>query len=125
MLIDKGGFSAVRKDKVRLILIRHGQTPWNQGSRIQGGFRDIELSEVGRQQAKKIALALKEEDLTAICSSPLKRAFDTAQVIAKHHKLRVHTDPGLREIDPGDVDGLSLDEIKTQHAEFWQEWREK
>ena len=109
---------------MRLILVRHGETNWNRERRIQGGFTDIELNEVGRKQAEKIALALKEEKLTAIYSSPLKRALKTAQAIAKFHGLKVETDPALREINSGKVDGLSLEEIKVKYAAFWKEWRE-
>ena len=109
---------------MKLILVRHGETDWNKERRIQGGFTDTELNEAGRKQAERIALALKNEKLTALYSSPLKRALKTAQAIAKFHNLKVETDPNLREVNSGEINGLSLEEIKASYPDFWREWKE-
>lgn len=109
---------------MRLILVRHGITPWNEQRRVQGGNSDIELSEKGREQAYKVASALKGEEIKAIYSSPLKRALETAKSIAELHNLKVIEEPALREIDAGEADGLSVEELSQLYPQFWKEWRE-
>lgn len=108
---------------LRLILVRHGESSWNEEGRVQG-FYDAELSERGRQQAEHIAQALSPKKIAAVYSSPLKRALDTARAIAQAHLLEVHTDPDLKEIDLGELEGLTIDELRSQHSEFLREWRE-
>ena len=85
---------------MNLILIRHGETDWNRIGRCQG-VADIVLNENGKRQAKELAESLKNHDIKAVYSSHLKRAFETAQEIAKHHNLSVQVDPGLQENEPG------------------------
>lgn len=108
---------------MRLILVRHGESCWNEAGRVQG-FSDIELNEKGRQQAEQIAQALSQEKVIAVYSSPLKRALDTARAIAQTHHLEVHTDPGLKEINAGELEGITLDKLKREYSEFLREWRE-
>jgi probable phosphoglycerate mutase len=108
---------------MRLILVRHGQTRWNEERRIQGGGSDNALDETGRHQAARVAQALKNHPLEAIYSSPMKRALDTARSIARRHHLPVTVDPDLREADMGEIDGLTIDELMQEFGEFWQEWR--
>lgn len=108
---------------MRLILVRHGETIWNEEGRIQG-FTNIGLSERGKEQIKKVAQALSKERVTAIYSSPLKRAMDTAEAIAQFHDLEVIPDPDLREINVGDLEGLSLEELRNNHSDFLEEWKE-
>ncbi len=93
---------------VRIILIRHGETDWNQARRIQGGGSDTPLNERGRQQAESLALRLQPERVQAIYSSPLQRALDTAQAIARHHQLEVKIEPSLKEIEVGELEGVSV-----------------
>ncbi len=107
---------------MRLILIRHGESSWNQERRIQG-ISDIELNERGREQAEKISIALRGEKVNAIYSSPLKRAVDTAKAIAQVHHLEVNIEPDLRELDVGELDGLREKEVNQRYGEFWKEWR--
>ena len=109
---------------MRLILVRHGETPWNEARRVQGGRSDIALGERGLAQAERLATALAEEDLRAVYSSPLKRALATARAIASPHGLEVRPLPSLREIDAGQAEGLSVDRLKEDFAPFWKEWRE-
>jgi broad specificity phosphatase PhoE len=96
---------------VRVILVRHGETDWNQSGRLLGGNSDIELNEKGRQQAKRLATRLKQERIQAIYSSPLHRALDTAQAIARHHQLQVESEPALKEMDVGKLDGTPIRQI--------------
>jgi probable phosphoglycerate mutase len=91
---------------------------------MQGGFSDIGLNERGKQQAACLSQALWNEEIVAIYASPLSRALDTAQAIAGSHQVEVRVDDDLREIDAGDVDGLSLDELGVKYRDFWQEWRQ-
>ena len=62
----------------RIIAIRHGETAWNVGSRIQGHL-DIPLNDMGHQQAARLGRALADENISAIYASDLSRAFETAQ----------------------------------------------
>ncbi|MFC1924252.1 histidine phosphatase family protein, partial [Chloroflexota bacterium] len=88
---------------MRLILVRHGETSWNYQGRIQGCRSDTELSQKGRAQAEKIAIALRREKLGAVYSSTLRRARDTAQAIAQDCQLEVRLNHDLREIDAGEL----------------------
>ena len=73
--------------KQTLLLIRHGQTSWNVEHRLPGQIPGIELNETGRQQAARLADALTPIPITAIISSPLERASETARIIAQQYKL--------------------------------------
>ncbi|MCK5391760.1 MAG: histidine phosphatase family protein [Deltaproteobacteria bacterium] len=108
---------------MNLILIRHGETDWNRIGRCQG-VADIVLNENGERQAKELAESLKNHDIKAVYSSHLKRAFETAQKIAKHHKLSVQVDPDLREMNQGDLEGLTFPDIRDRYAEILKKWRE-
>jgi broad specificity phosphatase PhoE len=108
-------------DEDPLFLLRHGETVFNAQSRAQG-FSDPELTELGRRQAQALANAFASETLTAVYTSDLKRAVETARTIAQPHGLSVQTDPGLREIHQGIFEGLSVTEIRTQYSELVEEW---
>jgi broad specificity phosphatase PhoE len=105
-------------------LVRHGETSWNQQRRIQGGSTETLLSEIGKKQVKNLGLALKAEPVTAIYSSPLKRALDTANAISRHHKLKVQIEPELRELEVGDFEGISVETLTTDFSHFLVHWRE-
>ncbi len=96
---------------VKVILVRHGETDWNRLRHIQGGSSDTRLNENGKRQAESVALRLETERIDAIYSSPLQRALNTAQAIARHHNVEVKTEPALREIDAGELEGVPIDEI--------------
>jgi len=108
---------------MNLILIRHGETDWNRIGRCQG-VADIVLNENGRQQAKELGESLKNHDIKAVYSSDLKRALETAQHIAEHHNITVRLEPGLQEMDQGDLEGLSFTDIRDKYAEVLKQWRE-
>lgn len=103
----------------RLFLVRHGATDWNITKRAQGQA-DIELNGTGRKQAIATAQELAHvEDVVAVYSSDMKRAVATATVIAEAHGVEVSTDRDLREIDQGEWQGLTVDEIKARWPDLW------
>ena len=107
---------------MKLILVRHGETYWNEERRVQGGSSDVGLNEAGLKQATKLASFLKNENIAAIVSSPLNRATATAQAIASHHRLRVEVANGLKEIEVGELEGLSLSNLRTTFSQFLMQW---
>ncbi len=105
----------------RLFLLRHGETISNINS-IYQGQGDSPLSELGLKEAELLAGALKTEKFSAIYSSTLKRSNDTANMIAKHHKIEAIKIPGLIERHYGDFEGLSYKEIKTKFPDLYDLW---
>src|SRR6266516_4092578 len=73
--------------KQTLLLMRHGQTSWNIEHRLSGQIPGVELNDTGRQQAARLADALTVIPISAIISSPLERAHETASIIAQQYKL--------------------------------------
>lgn len=98
--------------------VRHGETEWNRTKRAQGQA-DIPLNTEGHRQAAHAAAALAHLDVDAVYSSDLVRALETARPIAEAHGLEVATDPDLREVDQGEWEGLTVDEIKQRWPELW------
>ena len=109
---------------IRLILVRHGETIWNQQFRIQGGSSDTNLSKDGIDQARRLGVALKDIEIDAIYSSPLKRALDTARAIASQHGMDVHIEPAFKEMEVGDLEGVPIAELGTNFSKYMIEWRQ-
>jgi broad specificity phosphatase PhoE len=107
---------------LKLILVRHGETHWNKDGLVQGGDSDIELNDTGLEQARKLAAFLKNEPIIAILSSPLRRAVATAEVIASRHHLAVEIDQGLKELRVGDLEGISISDLRTTFSQFLLQW---
>ena len=107
---------------MKLILVRHGETHWNEAGLVQGGDSDIELNDTGLEQARKLAAFFKNEPIIAVLSSPLQRAIATAEVIANHHQLPVEIDQGLRELKVGDLEGTSISNLRTTFSRFLLQW---
>jgi len=110
----------------RLLLVRHGESVWNAAGRWQG-WADPPLSELGAAQAAEAAARLTGAALTAVVASDLRRAGQTAEIMAAHLDLGpVGIEPGLREFDVGDWTGLTRPEIAQrwpQELEAWNEGR--
>jgi probable phosphoglycerate mutase len=112
----------------RIIAVRHGETAWNVDTRIQGQL-DIALNDKGRWQARRVGLALADEQLDCIYSSDLVRAHATAQAIAEHssnpaaRQVQLHT--GLRERGFGTFEGQTWADIETQWPEEARRWRQR
>jgi broad specificity phosphatase PhoE len=80
------------------------------------------LSDHGRIQIEQLALSLKGEAIHAIYSSPLKRAYETAQAIARFHDAGIRIEQNLKELNHGDFESLTLEELKEKHHEFVKRW---
>jgi broad specificity phosphatase PhoE len=106
---------------MRLILVRHGETDTNK-ARLALGRADVALNEQGRWQAQRLAASLKHEPIAAIYSSPLKRALATAEPIASSHGLEVQVDDGLIEMDIGEMEGLTFQQVGERYPHFLQAW---
>jgi broad specificity phosphatase PhoE len=106
-----------------LLLARHGQTDWNAERRWQG-HTDRPLNKRGREQAEALAERLADVELTAVYSSDLRRARDTAAVVAERRALEVRTGPELREVDVGSWAGLTRAEAEARFPEAFARWQE-
>jgi broad specificity phosphatase PhoE len=104
-----------------LILARHGQTEWNVG-KIFRGRADVNLDEVGARQAELLGKYLSNYELEAVYSSPLKRALDTATIVARYQKVGVHTAEGLIDFDYGKWQSLSEQQVKRLYPALLNEW---
>lgn len=105
-----------------LILIRHGETDWNLKQRFQGQ-RDIPLNSSGLEQAAKVGHYLADREIDTIYSSDLIRAYDTALKISNYQQgLEIKTRPGLREMNFGEWEGLTYQEIRKNYPEIIKKW---
>jgi broad specificity phosphatase PhoE len=105
--------------KTRVLLVRHGQTPWNEAGRWQG-HADPGLTALGRSQAKEVAqtiTALTDRAWSRIVASDLERARQTAAAVASALSLPVEEDARLRELDVGRWSGLTRAEIESLDPE--------
>ena len=108
----------------RIIAIRHGETTWNVDGRLQGHL-DIPLNDIGLWQAEQAAQALVDEDIAAIYSSDLQRAYVTAQAVAKATGKPLQADAGLRERCFGEFQGKTFQDIEATYPEAAQKWRKR
>ncbi len=103
-------------DTTRVLLVRHGQSEGNAEGRF-GGHTATPLSARGRRQAEVTARALAEEKITAIYSSDLSRAVETAMPLARLTGLDVEQTEAFRERSVGVMEGLTFEEAAEQHPE--------
>jgi len=107
---------------MHLFLIRHGQSQANAEERAEG-WGSSPLSELGRQQAQAVAQRLAElNPFTALYTSPLRRALETAQIISLAVGLPPILLDGLREINIGKLDGVPFSRIRTRYAHLGLRW---
>ncbi|MEV8591714.1 bifunctional RNase H/acid phosphatase [Streptomyces sp. NPDC052012] len=106
------------------VLLRHGETPLTPQKRFSGsGGSDPSLSDIGREQAEKVAAALaRRGTVQAIVASPLARTRETAAVVAARLGLDVTVDDGLRETDFGAWEGLTFAEVRERHPDDLDAW---
>jgi 2,3-bisphosphoglycerate-dependent phosphoglycerate mutase len=106
-------------ERAQLIIVRHGETQWNIAG-IRQGHLDSPLTERGSAQAKALARRLAHETFSALYSSDLGRALDTAKLISELTGHEVITDARLRERHLGIFQGLSGEEIKAKYPEEYR-----
>jgi broad specificity phosphatase PhoE len=106
-----------------LFLVRHGRTGWNK-EQIFRGTRDVPLDAVGKEEALMVGERLKAEGITAVYSSPLSRARETAEAIARFHKVEVKVLPGLIDLNFGEWEGMSLKEVQERYPDLFQQWQQ-
>ena len=103
-------------------LARHGESDWNAASRFQG-HSDRPLTELGRRQAEALSEKLASHTaLSAIYSSPLGRAFETASIVGARLGLEPVSDDDLREVDVGGWSGLSRSEVEARYPDAFRRW---
>lgn len=107
----------------RLWLVRHGEPHSDIRGRCYGRL-DAGLSDAGRAQLERVALALSDERLSALYASPRVRTQESAEAIARFQSCAVQTDEDLREIDFGDFEGRAYDEIARLYPAIYQQWME-
>lgn len=104
-----------------IVLVRHGETDWNRDSRFQG-HADIPLNEAGRGQARGLALELEGESFSAVYSSPLLRASETATILVARRGLEIEPAAALMEVDVGSWSGLTRDQVEARFPDGFQRW---
>lgn len=106
----------------KVYLIRHGEVAWNRENAYVG-VTDLPLNDTGRAQAASLADYLKNKNLSAIYSSNLSRARETAENIASRTGLTVQVVPELHEVNYGDWEGVNEQEIARRWEKEFHEWR--
>ncbi len=106
----------------RICFIRHGETDWNLARRIQGQT-DIPLNETGQAQALAMAGNAARYEFAAIFSSDLRRAYDTAQLVAAMRGIEVKKLPRLRERHFGIFQGITADEGALRHPQAYAHYK--
>lgn len=95
----------------RIYLTRHGETEWNKQRRFQGS-KNSELTEKGLLGAELLSARVEDIKLDLIVASPLKRAYQTAEIVRGNKNVEIITHDGLKEINLGDFEGMRWEEIE-------------
>ena len=103
---------------MKLYIIRHGETDWNKERRLQGQS-DTELNEYGVKLAEVTSEAIKDIKFDYIFSSPLKRAYRTAEILRRDRNIEIVTDDRLKEIGFGINEGVPASEITEDFHYFF------
>ena len=107
---------------MRLVLVRHGETAWNKAGRFQGQS-PVGLNPRGLSQARQVAKALSALKPEALYSSPLPRCLMTAQEISRELSIPVQPLEGIKEVNLGELEGITGDEMRTKYADIYAAWR--
>jgi broad specificity phosphatase PhoE len=105
----------------KIYLIRHGQTEWNKGQIFRGRI-DISLNERGSKEAEVILGVMKDNNISAIYTSPLKRSIETARPMAEFFNLEIVPIDGLIDINYGDWQGLTMDDVRKRYKAQYNQW---
>ncbi len=106
---------------MKIFMVRHGETDHNVARRIQGQEIDESLNETGRKQAQERAEALADEKFDVIFSSPLKRARETAEIIAEKVKAPILLRDEIKERVFGKFSGRTFEEINAEMGTDWNQ----
>ncbi|WP_457601311.1 phosphoserine phosphatase PspA [Hydrogenivirga sp.] len=106
---------------LKLIIARHAESQWNPVGRYQG-LLDPELTERGKRQAEALAYELKKEEVVRVYSSPLKRTYQTAKVLADKLGVPLYREDRVIEIDHGKWSGMLVDEVRERYPEEFELW---
>jgi len=109
---------------MNVLLVRHGETPWNREGRYQGRT-DIPLSPEGEAQVKALGLRLAHLPITFAIASPLSRAKNTAEAVLVGRQTPLELDEGLLEISHGEWEGKLASDLELSHAEMLGTWRSR
>lgn len=107
--------------KQTLLIVRHGQTIWNVEHRLPGQLAGVALNDNGHQQATRLAEALSVIPISTIISSPLERAYHTAEYLAQGRNLEIYAEPDLMDTNVGDWSGRLIDEV-SKNDPNWKEY---
>jgi probable phosphoglycerate mutase len=107
----------------RIFLVRHGATTLTAEDRFAGAT-EVELSEEGREQVRRLGQRLSREKIVAVYSSPMGRTVETARILAQPHGLEVETRDGLREISHGRWEQLTRKDVERTFPEEAAAWEE-
>jgi probable phosphoglycerate mutase len=106
----------------RIFLIRHGATVLTAEDRFAGAT-NVQLSDEGREQVRRLAARLRDENISAIYASPLDRTVETASILAHPHGIEVQKRDGLREISHGRWEQMTRKEVEKafpDEADAWE-----
>ncbi|MEV7574456.1 histidine phosphatase family protein [Pseudarthrobacter sp. NPDC089323] len=103
----------------RIILARHGESIWHRENRY-AGTTDIPLTATGRAQADALAAWAGQQNLAAVVASGMGRSVESAKPSAAASGLELATDARLKELDFGQAEGLTADEIRVKHPRHYQ-----
>ncbi len=106
---------------MELIVVRHGETDWNKAGRCQG-VSDIPLNTRGIDQAYRLADSLRKCEISSIYSSGLKRATQTAEIIAGCRTIPVFVEERFKEMDQGEFEGKILKYVKRKYPHILKMW---
>lgn len=110
--------------RTRLVLARHGETVWHAENRYAGGSSDIDLTPRGHEQARALAAWAAEQELDALVVSPVRRAQETAEPVARATGLTPRVAPELREVDFGVAEGRTIAELRAEDPGMVDRFRE-
>ena len=111
----------MKSSVTRVFMVRHGATILSDEDRFAGAT-DVPLSDAGREQTRRLAERLSDEDITVVYASPLGRTVETAQILAAPHEVEVQTRDGLREINHGRWEQMTRREVEEKFPEEAAEW---
>ena len=109
---------------LEILIIRHGETAWNTADIFRGRV-PIGLSEIGLKQAESLAEYLSQKKIRAVYCSPLQRALQTAEAVARQQALKAQPMEDLTDLDFGKWEGVAVQEVKKQYKEIFQLWLER